>query len=95
MLTIRRYRLVSVVIETLMQIKICVYNPGGVISDPNAEENYIRQLMLKYAKRSVFLCDSSKFGNESLYRPASLEQVSVSVFDAPFPRLGCQSEIML
>ncbi len=67
----------------------------GCISDPNLEENYIRQLMLGCVKQSVFLCDSSKFGKQSLYHLAPLDQVSVSIFDIPYPQLGCCSPVML
>lgn len=67
---------------------------NGVISDPMLEENYIRQLMIKYAKKSVFLCDSSKFNQQSLYRLSSLEEIDVCIFDEPYPELNCQCEIL-
>lgn len=62
---------------------------NGVISDPMAEENYIRQLMIKYAKHSVFLCDSSKFNKQSLYRLTTLDQIGTSIFDTCYPELQC------
>lgn len=67
----------------------------GTISDPNQEENFIRQLMLRQSAQSVFLCDSSKFGRDSLYRLASLDEVDVSIFDAPWDALTCRSNQML
>lgn len=68
---------------------------NGVISDPNQEENFIRQLMIQQSQRSVFLCDSSKFGKDSLYRLAALDELSVSIFDAPWEELSCRSAQML
>lgn len=67
----------------------------GTISDPNQEENFIRQLMLRQSAQSVFLCDSSKFGRDSLYRLASLDEVDVSIFDTPWDALTCRSNQML
>lgn len=59
----------------------------GVISDPIAEENYVRSLMLERAKISVFLCDSQKFGTESLYRLTALDKIDACVFDKHYPEL--------
>lgn len=67
----------------------------GVISDPMLEENYIRQLMIKYSKKSVFLCDSSKFNKQSLYRLASLDKIDVCIFDEQYPELECLSALVL
>lgn len=53
----------------------------GVISDPIQEENHIRTLMLKNARYRVFLCDSEKFGGESLYRLTDLSGIDACVFD--------------
>ena len=68
---------------------------GGIISDPIAEENYIRKLMLENAKFSVFLCDREKFGAESLYELTTLDKIDVCVFDEPFPELKTKCKIII
>ena len=60
---------------------------NGVISDPTEEENRLRQIMLAHTKKSVFLCDSDKFGTSSLYRLTSLNNVDRYIFDKPFDGL--------
>ncbi len=64
----------------------------GIIYDPIPEENYIRSIMLKNAKKSIFLCDSGKFDTRSLYRLTSIEAIDACVFDKPFSELktGCK-----
>ena len=66
----------------------------GYIYDPIPEENHIRELMLKNAKRKVFLCDSEKFGQKSLYRLASINDIDVCVFDKPIPKLSAKCKII-
>ena len=66
----------------------------GYIYDPIPEENHIRELMLKNAKCSVFLCDSEKFGQRSLYRLASVNDIDVCVFDKPIPELSAKCKIL-
>lgn len=68
---------------------------AGIISDPISEENYIRTLMLKNAKYSVFLCDSEKFGTESLYQLTSIDEIDACVFDKPFPELRAKCQIFV
>lgn len=68
---------------------------NGIITDPNEEENFIRQLMIQQSAQSVFLCDSSKFDRSSLYRLAALDEISVSILDAPWDELTCHSPHML
>jgi len=66
----------------------------GYIYDPIPEENHIRELMLKNTKCSVFLCDSEKFGQRSLYRLASVNDIDVCVFDKPIPELSAKCKII-
>ena len=66
----------------------------GYIYDPIPEENHIRELMLKNAKRKVFLCDSEKFGQKSLYRLTSINDIDVCVFDKPIPKLSAKCKII-
>lgn len=60
----------------------------GYIYDPIPEENHIRELMLKNTACSVFLCDSGKVGQKSLYRLASVNEIDVCVFDKPISALS-------
>jgi DeoR family fructose operon transcriptional repressor len=59
----------------------------GVISDSTEAENFVRMLMLDRAKRRVFLCDSSKFGNTSTHTLTTLDSLDFAVFDRPFEGL--------
>ena len=67
----------------------------GNISDPIAEENYIRTIMLKRAKKKVFLCDSAKFGTSSLYRLTNVSSIDACVFDRPYPELSGECKIII
>ena len=60
---------------------------NGYIYDPIQEENHIREIMIKNANRTVFLCDGDKFGTKSLYRLCSLDEVDIAVFDKAMPEL--------
>ena len=71
----------------------CV-DSDGYIYDPIPEENYIRELMLKNAKYSVFLCDSEKFGQRSLYRLTGLDDINACVTDKEIPRLRTKCKMM-
>ena len=66
----------------------------GNISDPIAEENYIRTIMIKRAKKKVFLCDSEKFGTCSLYRLTNIRSIDVCVFDRPYAELETDCKII-
>lgn len=67
----------------------------GMISDPIAEENHIRFLMLQNAKFSVFLCDSEKFDAESLYELTTVDRIDACVFDKPFSDLKTKCKIII
>lgn len=53
----------------------------GKIMDSSADETRIRQIMMRQAKKSAFLCDSSKFGHSYPFILAFLEDVDVFVSD--------------
>lgn len=67
---------------------------NGVVSDSTQEENYMRSLMMKSAKKSAFLCDGEKFGQTSLYRLCTLDEVDVCVFDRDFKELNTTCKIL-
>ena len=56
----------------------------GIISDSTEEENYIRKLMMKSARKKIFLCDSGKFNQVSTYKLCTLQDVDAVVFDQTF-----------
>lgn len=56
----------------------------GIITDATEEENFARSIMLKRAKKTVFLCDSTKFDATSLYTLTSVDCVDFAVFDKEF-----------
>lgn len=66
----------------------------GNISDATEEENYVRKLMLNSAKKRVFLCDSEKFHSENTYRLCNLNAIDCAVFDAPYPELSADCELL-
>ena len=51
----------------------------GIITDCTREEVAVRDSMLQNARKKIFLCDSSKFGNISSYRQCSLTQVDMLI----------------
>lgn len=55
----------------------------GTISDYSEEETSLRIAMRGGARRSVFLCDSTKFGNSSAFRAFALSDIDYAVTDAP------------
>lgn len=59
----------------------------GTISDSTEEENYLRSLMVQAAQTRVFLCDSEKFGKQSLFTLGRLDEIDLAVFDREYPEL--------
>lgn len=51
----------------------------GIISDCVREEVLIRNVMLKNARKKVFLCDSEKFATRSPYKQASLNDIDIFI----------------
>lgn len=58
---------------------------NGLISDYSEEETALRSAMKRGAKKSVFLCDSSKFNKTSAFRVCPLDEVDYTITDAPLP----------
>lgn len=67
---------------------------NGNISDSTEEENYVRKMMLKASKTTVFLCDSEKFHTSATYKLCNLNDVDYAVFDAPYPDLFTNCKIL-
>ena len=70
-------------------------NKNGYISDPISEENHIRQIMIENSKACIFLCDSRKFGTNSLYRLTSIDKIDACVFDKPWNELKAKCRIIV
>ena len=66
----------------------------GVISDSTEEENYARLLMMAQAETTVFLCDSTKFDDRSLYTLDSIDSMDYAVFDRPFEGLVTKARLL-
>lgn len=66
----------------------------GNISDSTEEENFVRELMLKSAKTSVFLCDSEKFGKRSLYTLCNLDDIDYAIFEKEYRGLTTTCKLL-
>jgi DeoR/GlpR family transcriptional regulator of sugar metabolism len=66
----------------------------GTISDSTEEENYMRRLMIKSAKKTVFLCDNEKFNKSSLYKLCNIDDIDIAVFDKAFDDLNTKCKIL-
>ncbi len=66
----------------------------GTISDSTEEENYMRRLMIKSAKKTVFLCDNEKFNRTSLYKLCNIDDIDIAVFDKAFDGLNTKCKIL-
>ena len=60
-------------------------NDRGVIVDSSESENELRRHMMREAGTTVFLCDGSKFGKNSVFNLTSLSEVDYLVTDAVPP----------
>ena len=67
---------------------------NGIISDPTEEQNYLKQLMMRSSRTSVFLCDSTKFGSRSVYTLCSLDRIEYCAFDRPYEALHCACTLL-
>ena len=66
----------------------------GTISDSTEEETYARQLMLKKAKKRVFLCDSDKFDTCCAFKLANITDIDIAIFDKEYEKLECEIKIL-
>lgn len=55
----------------------------GILSDSMEEEVQIRRVMLQNAKKKIFLCDSSKYGQSYPYRLCRADDVDEIISDVP------------
>lgn len=66
----------------------------GNISDTTEEENYVRKIMLRCAKKKAFLCDSEKFHSRNTYTLCNLNEIDYAVFDVHYPELSTDCKIL-
>lgn len=57
----------------------------GEITDASEEETALRRVVMRRAKRTVFLCDSSKVGKKYLHRLGMLSEMDGIITDRDFP----------
>ena len=88
------YRALSEISVDIVFFSSQSLDKNGIISDSTEEENYVRSLMLKRAKTTVFLCDSEKFGKTSLYKLASLDDVDFAVLGGDFEELSTNAVLL-
>lgn len=67
---------------------------NGNISDSTEAENYVRKMMLKASKTTVFLCDFQKFNTTATYKLCNLNNIDYAVFDAPYTDLSTNCHIL-
>lgn len=58
----------------------------GILTDKSVEENTLRKAMLRQAKRSVLLCDSSKIGHTFLNTLCRVSDIDEILCDTPLPQ---------
>ena len=81
------YRYVSALHADILFFSSQCLSKEGIISDSTEEENYLRSLMISAAEKTVFLCDSEKFNSRALFTLTTIDQIDVAVFDADYPGL--------
>ncbi|MBQ9761403.1 MAG: DeoR/GlpR transcriptional regulator [Clostridia bacterium] len=59
----------------------------GEVTDFSEEETSLRRLLIRRAKKAVFLCDSSKVGKKYLYRLGNLRDFAHVITDEKFPKI--------
>ena len=57
----------------------------GALSDNSLEENQLRKVMIKQAKKRIFLCDSSKIGNVYLNNLCNLSEIDEIICEKEIP----------
>lgn len=57
----------------------------GMLTDRSIEENNVRKIMMSRAKKIVFLCDSSKFGQMHLHNLCHISEIDDIVTEKAIP----------
>ena len=67
----------------IMFFSVASLSDSGVLSDWSEEERSMRVAMSKNAKRTVFMCDSTKFGKSSAFKLFPISSVDMVITDSP------------
>ena len=59
----------------LLFFSVKAISNDGIVTDCSREEVLVRNAMLKSARSSVLLCDSSKFGQSATFRQCHLKEI--------------------
>ena len=88
------YETISSITADILFFSSQSVDSDGTISDSTEEENYVRRLMIKASKKSVFLCDNEKFNRTSLYKLCNIDDIDIAVFDKAFYGLNAKCKIL-
>ena len=88
------YRAISEIKADIIFFSSQSISNNGDIYDSTEEENYVRRLMIKAAKKSVFLCDSTKFNKTALHKLCNIDDIDIAVFNEEFCGLNTKCTIL-
>ena len=88
------YKVISELHSDILFFSSHSLDRDGIISDPTESENYLRSLMLRNTKQSVFLCDSEKFNCKSIYTLASINDIDIAIFDTKWDDLKAECKFI-
>ncbi len=60
-------------------------SPAGMLTDNSHEENSLRRIMIEQSRKSVCLCDSSKFGKTSLNNLCHISEIDELICNTELP----------
>jgi len=66
---------------------------NGIVSDTVNDEMSIRRVMMRHSKKSILLCDSSKFGLQHCFNLCSVDDLDELISDTPFPGVGKEKQL--
>lgn len=76
-------RFIQELYADLLFFSISSLNSQGEITDYSEEETYLRQALLKHARKRILLLDHSKFSKTATYRLGTLDDIDSIITDLP------------
>ncbi len=72
-------------------------NNSGMLTDPSLPETQVRKAAINQSKKTVFLCDESKFSLSTPYNLISIKEVDYVITDSPIVRdfLDIENKIII
>jgi DeoR/GlpR family transcriptional regulator of sugar metabolism len=58
----------------------------GEISDASEEETALRRVMMRRAKKNIFLCDATKIGEKRMFTLCTKDDVDEIICDVELPK---------